>query len=126
MISGLIWTAWHVPLIIWSDYNSGAPAWYSIACFTTMIISASFVFVWIRIKSGSLWPAILLHASHNAIIRYLDPLTIERGWTRYFVGEFGCAMLPFVVFCAWMAWKSGAPPANNRLSESARAARLVN
>lgn len=48
----------------------------------------------------------LLHASHNAIIQgYLDPLTVDRGQTRYFTGEFGCAMLPLVILCAWMAWK---------------------
>jgi len=106
IISGVIWSVWHVPLIIWSDYNSRTPRWYAVTCFAVMTISISFVFAWIRLKSGTVWPAVLLHASHNAIIQgYLDPLTINRGRTNYFVGEFGCAMLPLVIFCGWMAWR---------------------
>ena len=106
LISGVIWSAWHVPLIIWSKYNSGTPTWYAVSCFATMVMSISFVFAWIRIKSGSVWPAVLLHACHNAIIQgYLDPLTINRGRTNYFIGEFGCAMVPLTVVCGWIAWK---------------------
>jgi len=107
LISGVIWTAWHAPLIIWSHYNSGTPVWYSLACFATLTIAASFVFVWLTIKSGSLWPAVLLHASNNAMIEgYFSPLTVERERTKYFAGAFGCAMLPFIVFYAWVVWKN--------------------
>jgi len=106
LISGVIWGAWHVPLIVWSDYNSGTPTWYALACFATMIISGSFLFAWIRLRSGSVWPAVLLHASHNAIIQgYLDPLTTDLGRTKFFTGEFGCAMAPFIILCAWIVWK---------------------
>jgi len=119
LISGLIWTAWHAPLIIWSDYNSGAPTWYALICFGTMVISVSFLFAWIRCKSGSVWPAVLLHASHNAIIQgFLDPLTIDKGRTRYFAGEFGCAMLPFVIFCAWLIWRVWSQAELNRVNDS--------
>lgn len=124
LISGVIWTAWHSPLIIWSHYNSGAPVWYSLACFATLTIAASFVFVWLTIKSGSFWPAVLLHASNNAMIEgYFSPLTVERARTKYFAGEFGCAMLPFIVFSAWLVWK-GFTEVNGRCG--ARNARLAN
>lgn len=120
MISGAIWTAWNDPVIICTQYNSGGPVWYSLACSATLTIAASFVFVWLTVKSGSLWPAVLLHASNNAMIEgYFDPLTIERARTKYFAGEFGCAMLPFIVFSAWVAWKTFI--ANGRLAESTTA-----
>jgi membrane protease YdiL (CAAX protease family) len=71
-----------------------------------MVLSISFVFAWIRMRSASLWPAVLLHATHNAVIQqFLDPMTVDRGHTNYFIGEFGCAMLPFVIFAAWWVWK---------------------
>jgi uncharacterized protein len=112
LISGVVWSCWHVPLIVWSGYNSGTPSWYAVTCFAVMVISISFVFTWIRLKSGSVWPAVLLHASHNAIIQgYLDALTVEHGRTKYFTGEFGCAMLPLTILCAYLAWRQRLPEA---------------
>jgi membrane protease YdiL (CAAX protease family) len=64
------------------------------------------VFAWIRLKSGSVWPAVLLHASHNAVIQsFLDPLTTQHTWTNYLIGEFGCAMLPLTIICGWLVWR---------------------
>jgi len=49
-----------------------------------------------RLKSGSLWTGVLLHASHNFFIQqFFDPITTDTGRTRYVTGEFGAA-LPIV------------------------------
>jgi len=29
VVSGVIWASWHVPLILFADYNSGTPSWYA-------------------------------------------------------------------------------------------------
>jgi len=84
------------PLLIWSDYNSGTPTWYSLTCFTVMVISVSFIFAWMRLKSGSLWTGALLHASHNLYVQGIfTPLTRDTGKTAWFIDEFG-AVLPLV------------------------------
>lgn len=126
LISGVIWSAWHAPLIVLDQVNSGgAPLWYSLASFTILTTAASFVFVWLTVKSGSLWPAVLMHASNNAMLEgYFTPLTIERTWTRYFAAT-GGAMLPFILFCAWMAWRNAAG-AHGRETHSAEAASIGN
>ncbi len=99
LITGLVWSLWHYPILIFADYNSGTPAWYGLSCFTVMVISISFVFTWFRIKSGSLWTAVLLHASHNLFIQgFFTPVTGDTGNTRYFVDEFG-AVVPVVAIC---------------------------
>jgi membrane protease YdiL (CAAX protease family) len=54
LISGVVWACWQYPLLIWSDYNSGTPTWYGLTCFTVMVLSVSFIFAWMRLKSGSL------------------------------------------------------------------------
>lgn len=96
LLSGAIWACWHYPLLIWGDYNNGTPAWYGLTCFTVMVISISFVFAWLRLKSGSLWTAALLHASHNLYIQAMfTPLTRNTGKTPWFIDEFGVA-LPIV------------------------------
>jgi membrane protease YdiL (CAAX protease family) len=96
LVSGAIWAAWHMPVLLFADYNSGTPSWYAMSCFTVTIISISFVFTWMRIKSGSLWTAVILHATHNLFIqRIFTPLTYDTGSTRYFTDEFGM-VLPII------------------------------
>lgn len=93
LISGCIWAIWHWPILLFADYNSGTPAWYGLSCFTVMVIGLSFVFAWMRLKSGSLWTGVLLHASHNLFIQaFFDPITADTGKTRYVIGEFGAAL----------------------------------
>ena len=99
LISGAIWACWHYPHLIWGDYNSGTPTWYGLSCFTVMVISISFVFAWMRLKSGSLWTGALLHASHNLYIQAIfTPLTRDTGKTAWYIDEFG-AVVPIVVLC---------------------------
>jgi membrane protease YdiL (CAAX protease family) len=97
LITGLVWALWHYPALIWTDYNGGTPAWYGLTCFTILVFAASFIFAWIRLKSGSLWTGAILHASHNLYIQaILTPLTRNTGKTAWFIDEFG-AVLPLVV-----------------------------
>jgi membrane protease YdiL (CAAX protease family) len=96
LISGIIWSVWHYPGLIFADYNSGTATWYALTCFTVMVIAMSFVFAWLRLKSGSLWTGALLHASHNLYIQTIfTPLTRDTGKTAWFIDEFG-AVLPLV------------------------------
>jgi membrane protease YdiL (CAAX protease family) len=96
LVTGVIWSLWHYPILIFADYNSGTPVWYGLTCFTAMVVSISFVFAWMRLKSSSLWTGVLLHASHNLFVQgFFDPITTDTGRTKYIIGEFGAA-LPLV------------------------------
>jgi uncharacterized protein len=97
LITGLVWAFWHYPILIWGDYNAGTPTWYGLTCFTVLVFGASFIFAWVRLKSGSLWTGAILHASHNLYTQaILTPLTTNTGRTAWFIDEFG-AVLPLVV-----------------------------
>ena len=92
-VSGIIWAVWHYPILIFADYNNATPVWYGLACFTAMIIGLSFIFTWIRLKSGSIWTAVILHASHNLFIqRLFTPLTSNTGKTAWIMDEFGIGL----------------------------------
>ena len=106
LISGGIWTAWHVPILVFADYNSGTPVWYGLTCFAVMVIGISFVFAWMRLKSGSLWTGAFLHASHNLFIQgILTPLTIDTGKTKWVIDEFGFALAIAAVVVAVIVWR---------------------
>jgi membrane protease YdiL (CAAX protease family) len=105
LISGIIWSLWHYPILIFADYNSGTPVWYGLTCFTVMVVSISFIFTWMRLKSGSLWTGVLLHASHNLFIQgFFDPITTDTGHTKYIIGEFGAALPIVCLFFAIYFW----------------------
>lgn len=108
LVSGAIWAAWHYPVLLFADYNGGTHAWYSLACFTVLVLGVAFVFAWIRLASGSVWPAVILHASHNLWVQEVfDPLTGNTGPTPWIIGEFGAALALVGAAAGWMAWRAG-------------------
>jgi len=94
LITGLIWVLWHMPLILFADYiTPGLPRWYGVIMFTLMLTGMNFVFSWLRTRSGSFWPAAVLHASHNLFIQSLfTPMTKQTSVTPYIIDEFGIGL----------------------------------
>lgn len=93
LVSGLIWAAWHCPLLLFADYNARTNRWYALSCATITCISVSFILAWFRLKSESVWPAALLHASHNLFVPIIfDNLTRNTGPTLWYTTVFGAAL----------------------------------
>lgn len=106
LISGIVWSLWHYPILIYGDYNAGTPTWYGLTCFTVMVISMSFVFAWMRLKSGSLWTGAILHGSHNLYIQGIfTPITRNTGKTAWFIDEFGCVLPLVAIAFAIYFWR---------------------
>jgi len=94
LLSGCVWALWHYPVLLFADYNSGTSPAYALTCFTLMVLAASFIWGWLRLKSGSLWTSALLHASHNAFVQIVfDGMTRPVGRTLYFTTEFGAGLI---------------------------------
>jgi len=107
LISAVIWSFYHYPILLFSDYHSAAPTWFAFIMFTISIIAISFVAVWLRMKSASVWPAVLLHASHNLFIGHIyETLTIDTPATEYFATEFGAGLAVMYSICACYCWKN--------------------
>jgi membrane protease YdiL (CAAX protease family) len=105
-ISGAIWALWHYPLILFADYHASAPRWVALLCFSVLVIGISFAFAWLRLKSGSVWTAAILHASHNIFTQSIfDQLTRDTGFTTYITTEFGIGMAVTAVIVAVMFWR---------------------
>ncbi|SEK42607.1 CAAX protease self-immunity [Chitinophaga rupis] len=103
---GLIWSLYHYPLLLFSDYNSGGPKWLALVCFTVMVVSSCFIFTWMRLKSGSLWTGAILHASHNLFIQVIfTPLTVDTGNTKFYIDEFGIGLPIATVITAYIFWR---------------------
>ncbi|HUA80557.1 MAG TPA: type II CAAX endopeptidase family protein [Dyella sp.] len=110
LMTGVIWTSWHLPILLFADYNAGTPWWFGMSCFAVMVIGISFPFAWLRLRSGSVWPAAILHGSHNVIIQlWLTPITGKQGQiTPYAIDEFGFMLALVAIAVAIVYWRKRA------------------
>jgi membrane protease YdiL (CAAX protease family) len=107
LVSGVAWALWHWPDILFFGYNNGCPVPYAIVCFSVAVVGMGMFAAWLRLASGSLWPAILFHAVHNlAVYRLFEPVTIDRDLTRYFTPEFGIGFALAGIVLGHLFWKS--------------------
>lgn len=89
LASGLIWGLWHVPLVLAGVYAAGSSPVQSAALILVSITSFGYVISRMRLETGSVWPAIVLHAAWNRIIQGpFDGATTGAG-APLWVGESG-------------------------------------
>ena len=75
-------------------------------CFTLAVMGLNFAINWIRLKSGSLWTAMFLHAAQNHYLQgRLERLTTNTGITPYILGEFGIGVAVSVLIVGWIFWR---------------------
>jgi len=65
LISGVVWGLWHAPVILLGYNYPDAPGWLGLTAMVGMCILIGAVFGWLRLRSGSVWPAALAHAAFN-------------------------------------------------------------
>jgi CAAX protease family protein len=106
MISGGIWAAWHYPMFAITDYYRGGRLWFSLACFTVLVLAASTICAWLRLKSGSIWPAVMLHGSTNLFVDdVLRPLSVNNARSSYALGQFGGLLPLLAIVVAVAVWR---------------------
>jgi len=104
LLTGFIWAVWYYPLII-NGHHDGPPLWYVLSCFSVMIISMSFLTAWLRDRSHSIWPSVLLYASHNFYIQvFLNNLTNSSPYRAYIYGETGIGLALSTFVLASLLW----------------------
>lgn len=105
LVSAAVWTAWHVPLILFGTYHGTGPAWYSLAVFIPSVMGAGLILAWLRLASGSVWVAILFHGFWNYFIQVFYPaLTVTTPAGTMMLGEFGWFVAVFYLALALVFW----------------------
>jgi hypothetical protein len=106
LLSGGIQAVWHWPIVLFAGFSSAAPWWFALSVLTITVILAAFPAAWLRLRSGSVWPVVLAHASFNLYVQSgFNPLTRDTGITEYIVDEFGVAFLLSGTVIAYFFWR---------------------
>src|SRR5215204_7817968 len=104
LLVGLVWGTWHMPLYYFMAklFPVGNVLLF-VPLFYGTIVAASFLFGYLRIYTGSIWPASIAHAVHNAAWGVLGVLTVTSSpvlVNLYLVGDYGLLILIGVVIGA--------------------------
>jgi uncharacterized protein len=105
-LSGLVFATWHMPLILLTPVFPVGNKLISLPLFYATVVAASFVYGYLRIYTGSVWPASMAHAVHNAAWGALGAFTATSYpviVNKYLVGDYGLLILVGAVIGAiWL------------------------
>lgn len=84
LLSGLLHGLWHLPIILLTDlYLPNGNRAVVLPMFVLCAIAAGVFLGWLRLRTDSVWPAVLAHSAHNVTIMWVsdalagDPARME-------------------------------------------------
>jgi membrane protease YdiL (CAAX protease family) len=89
LTSGLIWGLWHVPLVVWAGFGDGPSPLLSVMLLLVTTTAFSYMLARMRLETGSVWPAILLHVTWNTAIQAGFDVAMAGAQEALWVGENG-------------------------------------
>ncbi len=96
LLVGLVWATWHMPLILLTPVFPVGNKLISLPLFYGTVVAASCFYGYLRIYTGSVWPASIAHAVHNAAWGALGAFTATSSAVlvnKYLVGDYGLLIL---------------------------------
>ncbi|MDO4732452.1 MAG: CPBP family intramembrane metalloprotease [Bacillota bacterium] len=112
LLSGLIWGIWHGPMIAMGhNYGLDYPGWPWLGIFAMLLFcfSAGCLFSWLRMRTGSFWPAALAHGAMNGMASASALFVAPGAEISPFVGPLptgivgGCFFLLLGLLCFFLA-----------------------
>jgi uncharacterized protein len=106
---GLVWATWHMPLYYFmAKFLPVGNVLFFVPLFYGTIVAGSFFYGYMRIYTGSTWPASIAHAAHNTAWTTLGAFTVTSSpvlVNLYLVGDYGILILIGVVIGAiWLSY----------------------
>lgn len=92
LISGLVFATWHMPLVFLTSLLPIVNPVISVPLFYAAVVAGTFLYGYLRLVSGSLWPASIAHATHNTVSGMITVFTATSApllVNGYLLGEFG-------------------------------------
>ncbi len=99
---GVIWGLWHAPVIALDGYEFGIRSWSVAPFFCLFTVPLAVILAWLRFRSGSVWPCVLMHAGVNAVAG-LVLLALSRPSSALIGAPVGLlGVTPFWALAAWL------------------------
>lgn len=89
LVTGLVWGLWHGPLILAGVYNPSPHPPLALLLFVVTLCGSGFMAARLRLDTGSIWPAVAMHAAWNAIIVAFFDASTHGATAALWTGEGG-------------------------------------
>ncbi len=98
LLSGLMHGVWHLPVVLLTSlYLPAGNRAVIIPMFLISVAAGGVLMGWLRLRTDSVWPAVLAHSAHNVAIAWLAGLLAGNETTmEYLAGEAG--VVPVTVY----------------------------
>jgi uncharacterized protein len=107
--TALVWCSW-LPwflFYLWLFFLAGS---YSQSAFglqvmtlATLLFALNVLLVWLRMRTGNLWPPLLFHAIHNFLV--FNPVALTRSHQPWLTGELGLGIAcGYLAICLGAFW----------------------
>jgi membrane protease YdiL (CAAX protease family) len=132
LLVGFIHGLWHLPvMLLTSAYHADGNPFVIVPLFIITLTLGGVFYGYLRLRSGSIWPVVLAHATFNQAWQVLDDMTSSTSplATEYLAGESGLlTLLGVAVIACLLLQRLSNPPGftgnnNNTTAEIAAAGR---
>lgn len=118
VVTGLIWSFWHFPVLI-RGYAFPDNPYSGLVVFTVSGVLLSIIFGWLRLRTGSIWSSSLAHAATNAVGGNLTLYMFVGGASLLWVLDLGIlAWVPLGALSAWIVFTGQLKPAASQPSRT--------
>jgi CAAX protease family protein len=103
LLPGLVFATWHLPLALLTPLLPIGNPVISLPLFYAAVVAGSFFYGYLRLASGSVWPASIAHATHNSVSGMITGFTITASpllVNGYLLGEFGIVVTAVAAIAA--------------------------
>ncbi|MCP2261597.1 CAAX protease self-immunity [Streptoalloteichus tenebrarius] len=101
VLTGLIWAVWHYPLAFVGYIEFGHVV-LGLAVWTVSFQFQEILLSWLRVRSGSIWPASLAHAGNNMVLSLLSGFLLTDGAGIGVLGVTAFTAVPLGLGAAWI------------------------
>jgi uncharacterized protein len=111
LVSGLVWSLWHAPLILSGRYAESPKPAFTLPVFMVTMTAMGWLAGRMRLETGSVWPAVVLHACWNAILISFFNASTHGDSAPFFIGEGGVIVAASATTVTALLLRLRRPPA---------------
>jgi membrane protease YdiL (CAAX protease family) len=89
LLSGLLHGIWHLPvMLLTSLYHPVGSRLVVVPMFLVAVTALGVFYGWLRLRTDSIWPAVMAHSAHNVAVAWMSSLVVGNAVAiQYIAGE---------------------------------------